>query len=422
MEQELQMPSCLFGGPPVRDDLIKLGESQIGFMNIFACPLFEAVTDILPAMRFAVDEILANKTVWESKIDSERSKKREHPNFSLGKLAPAFAVDPSPSPFSGGPPRSIAEVSAPVITPDVTAQESLGDNRRRGSSGTIQATVVEAQGSPAKVDKDPKRLSAAGLVAQRASASPEYQGSRRGSGDASLTKILVTQTPNPTESCPRDHTPTPEDHNRGQRKDTLTRSASKKNDRDGARPVTAPSQARHSQSKLAVPSVQLSSLTNSEPDVNLYPMPQPSSQSHSQVDLSHTANGNFDGSKLQHWDSSKISGDSNMTRSDASRNSSWWRQMSTRRTTRDTRNGDTEGKASHKETTLDTTPSNTTSTTTSPTIPSPDRKTTTGKIKSFFKRKPRHEEQPKQLSSFGSSSQLRTPPTRDPSRSLNGED
>ncbi|KAH4995035.1 hypothetical protein HBI76_009460 [Parastagonospora nodorum] len=404
MEQELQMPSCLFGGPPVRDDLIKLGESQIGFMNIFACPLFEAVTDILPAMRFAVDEILANKTVWENKIDSERSKKRKHPNFSLGKLVPAFAVDPSPSPFSGGPPRSIAEVSAPVITPDATAQESLDETRRRGSSGTIQATVVEAQGSPAVVDKDPWRLSAAALVAQRASASPEYQGSRRGSGDASLTKILVTQTPNPAETCPRDHTPTPEDHNRGQRKDTLTRSASKKNDRDGARPVTAPSQARHSQ------------------NVDLYPMPQPSSQSHSQVDLSHTANGNFDGSKLQHWDSNKISGDSNMTRSDVSRNSSWWRQMSTRRATRDTRNGDTEGRPAHKETTLDTTPSNTTSTTTSPTIPSPDRKTTTGKIKSFFKRKPRHEEQPKQLSSFGSSSQLRTPPTRDPSRSLNGED
>jgi hypothetical protein len=73
MEQELQMPSCLFGGPPIRDDTIKLGESQIGFMNIFACPLFEAVTDILPAMRFAVDEILANKAVWERRGQSQTS-------------------------------------------------------------------------------------------------------------------------------------------------------------------------------------------------------------------------------------------------------------------------------------------------------------------------------------------------------------
>jgi hypothetical protein len=404
MEQELQMPSCLFGGPPIRDDTIKLGESQIGFMNIFACPLFEAVTDILPAMRFAVDEILANKAVWERRIDQERHKKRTKPNFSLGRLAPSFAADPSPSPLSGGPPRLIADMSAPAIVQDTTVQDPAAEGGRRESSGTIQVTTVEAQGSSAGGDKGSRRASAAGLVGQRASTSLENQGSRRGSGDASFTKILVMQTPNVSESLPRDATPTPEDHNRGQRKDTLTRSASKRNEKGSPRPVTAPSQARHSHA------------------VNLYPLPQPSSQSHSQVDLSHTANGNLDGSKLQQWDSNKISGDSNMTRSDVSRNSSWWRQMSTRRTTRDTRNGDTEARPQHKEAALDTTPSNTTSTTASPTLSSPDRKTTTGKIKNFFKRKTRHEEQPKQLSSFGSSSQLRTPPTSDPSRSLNSDD
>ncbi|KAL5113905.1 3',5'-cyclic-nucleotide phosphodiesterase [Pleosporales sp. CAS-2024a] len=409
MEQELEMPSCLFGGPPVRDDMIKLGESQIGFMNIFACPLFEAVTDILPAMRFAVDEILANKTVWEKKIEQERQKKRKHPNFSLGKLAPGFSLDPSPSPFSGGPTRSIAEISQLRAAQDGPIQASPEDSMRRGSSGTIQpTTAAEVQSSSTVGDKESKkRTSLAGFAGQRASASPENQGSRRGSGDASLTKILVTQTPNPPETFERNSSPTRDDHNRGQRKDTLTGSASsKKYERDSTRPVTAPSSARHSTA------------------TNLYPSPQPSSQSHSQVDLSHTVNGNFDGSKLQQWGSNKISGDSNMTRSDVSRNSSWWRQMSTRRNTRDTRNGDSDGKSQHKETTtLEMPPSNNTSTTASPTLSSPDRKTTSGKIKSFFKRKPRNDEQhPKQLSSFGSSSQLRSPPTSDPSRSWNSDD
>jgi hypothetical protein len=151
-------------------------------------------------------------------------------------------------------------------------------------------------------------------------------------------------------------------------------------------------------------------------------MPQPSSQSHSQVDLSHTANGNLDGSKLQQWESNKISGDSNMTRSDVSRNSSWWRQMSTRRTTRDARNGDSDGRVHQRDTMLDSSPSNTESTAASPTSASPGRRKTSGKIKNFFKRKPRHEEQQKQLSSYGSSSQLRTPPTSDPGRSLNSDD
>jgi hypothetical protein len=171
MEQELQMPSCLFGGPPVRDDIIKLGESQIGFMNIFACPLFEAVTDILPAMRFAVDEILANKAVWERKIDDERHKKKKKPNFSLGHLVPSFASDPSPSPLSGGPPRSIAEMTAPPVAQDTTVIDSSEEAGRRGSSGTIQATIVGDKGS--------RRTSAAGLVGQRVSASHENQGSRK---------------------------------------------------------------------------------------------------------------------------------------------------------------------------------------------------------------------------------------------------
>jgi hypothetical protein len=96
--------------------------------------------------------------------------------------------------------------------------------------------------------------------------------------------------------------------------------------------------------------------------------------------------------------------------------------MSTRRATKDTRNGDMDGRIDHKDAMLDTTLSGTESVTPSPTFPSPGRKTTTGKIKNFFKRKPRQEEHPKQLSSFGSSSQLRTPPTSDPGRSLNSDD
>lgn len=84
------------------------------------------------------------------------------------------------------------------------------------------------------------------------------------------------------------------------------------------------------------------------------------------------------------------------------------------------RNGDTDGRSQPKETTLDAAPSHPDSCAGSPS--SPGRKTTTGKIKSFFKRKPRQEEQHKQLSSFGSSSQLRTPPTSDPGQSLNSDD
>ncbi|KAH9868271.1 hypothetical protein J1614_007343 [Plenodomus biglobosus] len=392
MEEELQMASCLFGGPPVRDDIIKLAESQIGFMNIFARPLFEAVTDILPAMRFAVDEILTNKAIWEKKIDDERYRKRKTPNFALGLPAPGFAADPTPSPRTGSPHTGNASTSAKASIPNASKVTSPGDAGRPGSTGSNSAPSASRRSSLG-ADRGSRRSSATGVFGQRSVSSREnHNSSRRGSGDPSLTAILVTQTPNPSEPHSKVASPSLEDRSKGDRKDTLTSGSSKKKDKESVRPVTAPS--RRSQV------------------VSLYPLPQPSSQSHSQVDLSHTANGNLDGSKLPQWDDSKLSADSNLTRSDATRDSSWWRQMSTRRRTRDVRNCEADGRFQVKEPTLDTSPSNTDP---NVTAISPSRMTTSGKIKSFFKRKPSgQKEQQKQLSSYGSSSQLRTPQTSDP--------
>lgn len=223
MEEELQMPSCLFGGPPVQDDTIKLGESQIGFMNIFARPLFEAVTDILPAMRFAVDEILTNKSIWQSKIEHEKQRRKTKGSMHLGLLQASFAADPTPSPFSGGPARLYP---APTTVPKELS--------RSDSNCSLQGGV-----------QDSRRSSAAVALASRENQST----SRRGSGDANITAILVTHTPNAGDGTPRELDAGPEDRAVADRKDTLTRSPSKKKDRDNGRPVTAPAPARRSQGK-----------------------------------------------------------------------------------------------------------------------------------------------------------------------------
>ncbi|KAF2192788.1 HD-domain/PDEase-like protein [Zopfia rhizophila CBS 207.26] len=450
MEQELQIPTCLFGGPPKRDDILKLGESQIGFMNIFARPLFEAVSDILPAMRFSVEEILTNNAIWERKIEEEKENKKKRPDLNLGLLSPAFAADPMPSPFSGGPLKPAADVSSSshvvrsIHSP--TKVSSLEESDRRGSTGSYAGAVSSSRRSSTGVDKSSRRSSGAGLSGTRSLPSLENQSqSRRGSGDASLTAILVTQTPNtpdrPAKEASRGS------RNRsispGKRKDTLTKSSPKRafnkspgeGEKDAARPVTAPSSARRSQGKS--PNSHDASFYRSlrplgvdpdfDPATNLFPVPHPPSQSHSEVDLSHTANGNLDDSKLHQWDTTRVNADSNLTRSDASRDTSrkseWWRQMSSRRRTRDLRNGDCDARGQPKEMMLDPTLSNSTSNATSPTLPSPGRGSRTGKLKSFFRRKPRNNnDQEKQLSSFGSSSQLRTPPTSDPGHSLNSDE
>ena len=68
------IPTTLFGGPPELGNMKKLADSQIGFMNIFAYPLFEAVADILPAMHFAVEEIKLNQAVWKLRIEQSRQQ------------------------------------------------------------------------------------------------------------------------------------------------------------------------------------------------------------------------------------------------------------------------------------------------------------------------------------------------------------
>ncbi|KAL1613000.1 3',5'-cyclic-nucleotide phosphodiesterase [Paraconiothyrium brasiliense] len=430
MEEELEIPSCLFGGPPVRDDIIKLGESQIGFMNIFARPLFEAVADILPAMRYAVDEILANKAIWEKKISDEKSKAKR-PSFQLELLSPSFTVDPTPSPFSGGPPGSKPPPPSTLPTSQLglTVQSStwVGDSDeggRRGSGGSFHGVLTSSRRSSG-VDKGSQRSSGAGLAGVR---SRENQSqSRRGSGDASLTAILVTQksgtgdTPdNEADQDPSRTSPSPSGH----RKDTM----SPKKEKD-TRPVTAPSSARRSQGKIPSPQDTLFYLSSrplgTGPDfdsaTNLFPVPHPSSQSHSEVDLSATTNGNYDGSKMQTWESNKLSNDSTMSRSDASRDihrrSEWWRPA---RKQRDHRNGGFEMPNQQQNAMLDPTTTNTTLDPSCPTATSPGRTSRTGKLKSFFRRKSgRAADSEKQLSSHGSSSQL---PTSDPGRSVNSDE
>lgn len=72
MEQAVGMETTLFGGPPELGNMLKLANGQIGFMTIFAHPLFSNVSDIIPAMRFAADEILTNKGVWFTRAEHEK--------------------------------------------------------------------------------------------------------------------------------------------------------------------------------------------------------------------------------------------------------------------------------------------------------------------------------------------------------------
>lgn len=207
MEKELNIPTTLFGGPPERDNVVKMGESQIGFINIFASPLFEGVSDILPGMRFSVDELIANKATWKQRIEDEKSGCPDHHTAEAGMCTCKT------SRFDGmASPMTRSHTDLPLTNNDVL----------------VSPISPLSPHPPFPMNEN------------------QPNQSRRGSADASVTALIVTETPDsPVDShhhknstlnpfcSPRTRSSSP---NKRKQK---SRSSSRKGDAD--RPRTSPS-------------------------------------------------------------------------------------------------------------------------------------------------------------------------------------
>lgn len=66
MEEELDIKTSLM--MPPKKDILSLGTGQLGFMNMFAIPLFQGVADIMPGMKYVVEELEINKSLFEMKV------------------------------------------------------------------------------------------------------------------------------------------------------------------------------------------------------------------------------------------------------------------------------------------------------------------------------------------------------------------
>ena len=79
MENEIGIQSSLVSQP--KKEFMALVKAQLGFMNMFAIPLFQGVADVLPTMQYAVDELETNKAIFEKQVkeipgmDEERRKR-----------------------------------------------------------------------------------------------------------------------------------------------------------------------------------------------------------------------------------------------------------------------------------------------------------------------------------------------------------
>lgn len=176
MEKDVGIPTTLFGGPPELGNVIKLGNSQISFMNIFARPLFEAVTDIIPAMAFTLNEMKANQDIWANKIKVEVAE-QELKGSKFGDSS-----DGPLSPRSGSPDRSASQ-------PELSHPEGLPASQPLESSPLAHS---------AKAAEEPRRASASSIPPHLTSSNPppqHYDSSRRSSLTHQFSSTSATPDP-----------------------------------------------------------------------------------------------------------------------------------------------------------------------------------------------------------------------------------
>lgn len=131
MEKEVGMETALFGGPPELGNIYKLATGQIGFMSIFAIPLFEGVADLMPQMEFTVEQIRSNQAKWTQLADLEKRKQKLQVDVDAGNPSPR-TQSPMPSQkrrsaFQLDEPGAIDEVSGEVSGDRDGAGEANGE-------------------------------------------------------------------------------------------------------------------------------------------------------------------------------------------------------------------------------------------------------------------------------------------------------
>ncbi|KXT02741.1 hypothetical protein AC578_5453 [Pseudocercospora eumusae] len=249
LESELQIPTCLFGGPPDKSDRLAAAQSQKGFMNLFGFPLFRGISEVMPNVSCTLPELEHNKDVWERKIVDEKTL-REQEGVGTGsprtygsvtdsqveearmrKRESEPAVVPTSTPQTPGSPIrrqpniESGRYGSPAKHPasDQRHRLQLGvslDDEKRSSTPNLWPSMNGLQLSPTagassrRSSKDVAltQLQELGHYAQqnlapagsrRGSADAgwqihqNYPGSRRGSKEESLTTILVTSQGSP---------------------------------------------------------------------------------------------------------------------------------------------------------------------------------------------------------------------------------
>ncbi|KAI7101045.1 HD-domain/PDEase-like protein [Hortaea werneckii] len=246
LESELGIPTCLFGGPPNKEDSLAAAQSQKGFMGLFGHPLFSDMTQVMPSVSCAITELETNQDIWERKIAQEKSRRESGGDTapltfssvskneveeaetrhrqSLPEAVPEQVpqTPKTPVPRQAVVDSDLAPRSHPASQQRRQMQLGIGDSAEQRSSAPLLPYAVTSSpgGTSRRSSKDValdqwQHLSSfshgnMSPSSRRGSADASWQmhqsypGSRRGSKDESLTTILVTSQGSPARSSGQD--------------------------------------------------------------------------------------------------------------------------------------------------------------------------------------------------------------------------
>ncbi|KAM3419444.1 Phosphodiesterase [Cercospora zeina] len=227
LEVELEIPTCLFGGPPDENDLLAAAQSQKGFMNLFGFPLFKGISEVMPSISCTMTELQNNREVWERRIVDETARREANGNTrraskTYGSVTDSQVEETPTSPvqrqpgLEAGRPASPARHPASEQRPHLSLGPSMAEEKR-ASTPVLWPSALQlspASGGSRRSSKDvalnhmhelsahaQHNITAAGSRRGSADAGwqlhQNYPGSRRGSKEESLTTILVTSQGSP---------------------------------------------------------------------------------------------------------------------------------------------------------------------------------------------------------------------------------
>jgi hypothetical protein len=190
LENELQIPTCLFGGPPDKENRLAAAQSQKGFIDVFGFPLFRGLCDVMPNVSCTLPELEKNKALWDQRIHDETALR----DAALSKVV--TPQETSEMEVDNEAAKTRTRYSEPSVSPLEPSRTTTPVIHQPSELGGLTSPATRITADPLRLNvstdgasNGSKRPAAAFLAAANDVPHSPVEHSRRSSKDVALTQL-----------------------------------------------------------------------------------------------------------------------------------------------------------------------------------------------------------------------------------------